>query len=99
MSSYYQGSHWNNQIPTSSVLNWLQADKIFWEVGMFSSSSGNGGEAAAQLGLTEIALLDQWATCVIYHLLYMRVGLHFFHGRSCKVCNKSCEFHRGLKLR
>jgi hypothetical protein len=31
---------------------------MFWEVGMFSSSGGNGGEAAAQLGLTEIALLD-----------------------------------------
>jgi hypothetical protein len=99
MSSCYQGSHWNSHTPTISVLNWLQANEMFWEVGLFSSSGGSGGEAAAQLGLTEIALLDQWATCVIFHLLYMHIGLHFLHGRWCKVCSKSCEFHEGLKLR
>jgi hypothetical protein len=77
MSSCYQGSHWNNHTPTSSVLNWLQANKMFWEVGLFSSSGGNGGEAAAQLGPTEIAFLDQWATYVIYHLLYEYMHVRF----------------------
>jgi len=69
------------------MLNWLQANKMFWEAGLFSSPGGNGGEAAAQLGLTEIALLDQWAACVIYHLLYMHVGLHFFMvgGVKCAI--------------
>jgi hypothetical protein len=72
---------------------------MFWEVGLYSSSGGNGVEAAPQLGPAEIALLDQWAACVIYHLLYMHTDLHFFHGRWSKVCNKCCEFHEGLKLR
>jgi len=80
MSTYYQGSHSNNHTPTISVLNWLQANKMFWEVGLFSSSGRNGGEAAAELGPTEIALFDQWTACVIYHL-YMHIGLHFFSGR------------------
>jgi len=53
---------------------------MFWEVGLFSSSGRNGGEAAAELGPTEIALFDQWTACVIYHL-YMHIGLHFFSGR------------------
>jgi hypothetical protein len=98
--SCYQVSHWNNHILTISVLNWLQANKMFWEVGLFSSPGGNGGEAAAQLGLTETALLDQWAGS-LYHLPLIIYALRFtfFHDRWCKVCSKSCEFHEGLKLR
>jgi hypothetical protein len=46
---------------------------MFWELGLFCSLGGNGGEAAAQLGPTEIASLDQWTTCVIYDLLNMHI--------------------------